>query len=160
MITKKHFSTQLRKDIDNYKRYKEISKNIDEETKPIVEKLSKDVTKLQNKANDEINLIIDKYDILDEEIQSSVDAIEFLKAMKIDCEGANKGNIIFNSCILAIFALVIIFGFTGILFIRMLFLTGSLVLGSIVIGEEYNNYKLLKEIEEIEKELKVNLDEI
>ena len=149
-----------RKDIDNYKRYKEISKNIDEETKPIGEKLSKDVTKLQNKANDEINLIIDKYDILDEEIQSSVDAIEFLKAMKIDCEGANKGNIIFNSCILAIFALVIIFGFTGILFIRMLFLTGSLVLGSIVIGEEYNDYKLLKEIEEIEKELKVNLDEI
>ena len=149
-----------KKDIDNYKRYKEISKNIDEETKPIVEKLSKDVTKLQNKANDEINLIIDKYDILDEEIQSSVDAIEFLKAMKIDCEGANKGNIIFNSCILAIFALVIIFGFTGILFIRMLFLTGSLVLGSIVIGEEYNDYKLLKEIEEIEKELKVNLDEI
>ena len=149
-----------KKDIDNYKRYKEISKNIDEETKPIVEKLSKDVTKLQNKANDEINLIIDKYDILDKEIQSSVDAIEFLKAMKIDCEGANKGNIIFNSCILAIFALVIIFGFMGILFIRMLFLTGSLVLGSIVIGEEYNDYKLLKEIEEIEKELKVNLDEI
>ena len=149
-----------KKDIDNYKRYKEISKNIDEETKPIVEKLSKDVTKLQNKANDEINLIIDKYDILDEEIQSSVDAIEFLKAMKIDCEGANKGNIIFNSCILAIFALVIIFGFTGILFIRMLFLTGSLVLGSIVIGEEYNDYKLYKEIEEIENELDVNLDEI
>ena len=160
MITKKHFSTQLRKDIDNYKRYKEISKNIDEETKPIVEKLSKDVTKLQNKANDEINLIIDKYDILDEEIQSSVDAIEFLKAMKIDCEGANKGNIIFNSCILAIFALVIIFGFNNFIFIRMLFLIGSLVLGSIVIGEEYNDYKLLKEIEEIEKELKVNLDEI
>ena len=149
-----------KKDIDNYKRYKEISKNIDEETKPIVEKLSKDVTKLQNKANDEINLIIDKYDILDEEIQSSVDAIEFLKAMKIDCEGANKGNIIFNSCILAIFALVIIFGFNGIILIRTLFLIGSLVLGSIVIGEEYNDYKLLKEIEEIEKELKVNLDEI
>ena len=149
-----------RKDIDNYKRYKEISKNIDDETKPIVEKLSKDVTKLQNKANDEINLIIDKYDILDEEIQGSVDAIEFLKAMKIDCEGANKGNIIFNSCILAIFALVIIFGFNGIILIRILFLTGSLVLGSIVIGEEYNDYKLLKEIEEIEKELDVNLDEI
>ena len=149
-----------KKDIDNYKRYKEISKNIDEETKPIVEKLSKDVTKLQNKANDEINLIIDKYDILDEEIQRSVDAIEFLKAMKIDCEGANKGNIIFNSCILDIFALVIIFGFTGILFIRMLFLIGSLVLGSIVISEEYNDYKLLKEIEEIENELEVNLDEI
>ena len=149
-----------KKDIDNYKRYKEISKNIDEETKPIVEKLSKDVTKLQNKANDEINLIIDKYDILDEEIQGSVAAIEFLKAMKIDCEGANKGNIIFNSCILAIFALVIIFGFNGIILIRILFLTGSLVLGSIVIGEEYNDYKLLKEIEEIENELEVNLDEI
>lgn len=149
-----------KKDIDNYKRYKEISKNIDEETKPIVEKLSKDVTKLQNKANDEINLIIDKYDILDEEIQSSVDSIEFLKAIKLDCEGANKENIIFNSCILAIFALVIIFGFNGIILIRILFLTGSLVLGSIVIGEEYNDYKLLKEIEEIENELKVNLDEI
>ena len=36
-----------KKDIDNYKRYKEISKNIGQETKPIVEKLSKDVTKLQ-----------------------------------------------------------------------------------------------------------------
>ena len=149
-----------KKDIDNYKRYKEISKNIDEETKPIVEKLSKDVTKLQNKANDEINLIIDKYDILDEEIQSSVDAIEFLKEVKLDCEGANKGNIIFNSSILVIFALVIIFGFTGILLIRMLFLIGSLVLGSIVIGEEYNDYKIYKEIEEIENELDVNLYEI
>ena len=58
-----------RKDIDNYKRYKEISKNIDEETKPIVEKLSKDVTKLQNKANDEINLLIDKYYKLYKEIE-------------------------------------------------------------------------------------------
>ena len=149
-----------KKDIDNYKRYKEISKNIDEETKPIVEKLSKDVTKLQNKANDEINLIIDKYDILDEEIQGSVAAIEFLKEVKLDCEGANKGNIIFNSCILSIFALVIIFGFNNFLLIRILFLIGSLVLGSIVIGEEYNDYKLLKEIEEIENELDVNLYEI
>ena len=58
-----------KKDIDNYKRYKEISKNIDEETKPIVEKLSKDVTKLQNKANDEINLLIDKYYKLLKEIE-------------------------------------------------------------------------------------------
>ena len=58
-----------KKDIDNYKRYKEISKNIDEETKPIVEKLSKDVTKLQNKANDEINLLIDKYYKLYKEIE-------------------------------------------------------------------------------------------
>ena len=58
-----------KKDIENYKRYKEISKNIDEETKPIVEKLSKDVTKLQNKANDEINLLIDKYYKLYKEIE-------------------------------------------------------------------------------------------
>ena len=149
-----------RKDIENYKRYKEISKNIDEETKPIVEKLSKDVTKLLNKANDEIDIIIEKYDILDEEIQGSVAAIEFLKSVKLDCEGVNKGNIIFNSSILVIFALVIIFGFNNFLFIRILFLIGSLVLGSIVIGEEYNDYKLLKEIEEIENELEVNLDEI
>ena len=69
MITKKHFSTQLRKDIENYKRYKEISKNIDEETKPIVEKLSKDVTKLQNKANDEIDMLINKYYKLLKEIE-------------------------------------------------------------------------------------------
>ena len=58
-----------KKDIDNYKRYKEISKNIDEETKPIVEKLSKDVTKLQNKANDEIDMLINKYYKLYKEIE-------------------------------------------------------------------------------------------
>ena len=69
-----------RKDIDNYKRYKEISKNIDEETKPIVEKLSKDVTKLQNKANDEINLLIDKYYKLYKEIE------EIEKELKVDLD--------------------------------------------------------------------------
>ena len=58
-----------KKDIDNYKRYKEISKNIDEETKPIVEKLSKDVTKLQNKANDEIDMLINKYYKLYKEVE-------------------------------------------------------------------------------------------
>ena len=58
-----------KKDIENYKRYKEISKNIDEETKPIVEKLSKDVTKLQNKANDEIDMLINKYYKLYKEIE-------------------------------------------------------------------------------------------
>ena len=105
-------------------------------------------------------MIINKYDILDEEIQNSVDAIEFLKEVKLDCKSANKGNIIFNSSILIIFILVIIFGFTGILFIRILFLIGSLVLGAIVIGEEYNDYKIYKEIEEIENELDVNLDEM
>ena len=58
-----------KKDVENYKRYKEISKNIDEETKPIVEKLSKDVTKLQNKANDEIDMLINKYYKLYKEIE-------------------------------------------------------------------------------------------
>ena len=58
-----------KKDVENYKRYKEISKNIDEETKPIVEKLSKDITKLQNKANDEIDMLINKYYKLYKEIE-------------------------------------------------------------------------------------------
>ena len=65
-----------KKDIDNYKRYKEISKNIDEETKPIVEKLSKDVTKLQNKANDEIDMLINKYYKLLKEIEEIENELE------------------------------------------------------------------------------------
>ena len=65
-----------KKDIDNYKRYKEISKNIDEETKPIVEKLSKDVTKLQNKANDEIDMLINKYYKLYKEIEEIENELE------------------------------------------------------------------------------------
>ena len=69
-----------KKDIDNYKRYKEISKNIDEETKPIVEKLSKDVTKLQNKANDEIDMLINKYYKLYKEIE------EIEKELKVDLD--------------------------------------------------------------------------
>lgn len=69
-----------KKDIENYKKYKEISKNIDEETKPIVEKLSKDVTKLQNKANDEINMLIDKYYKLYKEIE------EIEKKLKVDLD--------------------------------------------------------------------------
>ena len=70
------------------------------------------------------------------------------------------GNVVFNSSILIIFILVIIFGFNGILFIRTLFLISSLISGYVVIGGGYNDYKLHKEIEEIEKELSVNLDEI
>ena len=69
-----------KKDIDNYKRYKEISKNIDEETKPIVEKLSKDVTKLQNKANDEIDMLINKYYKLYKEIE------EIEKELKVNLD--------------------------------------------------------------------------
>lgn len=69
-----------KKDIENYKKYKEISKNIDEETKPIVEKLSKDITKLQNKANDEIDMLIDKYYKLYKEIE------EIEKKLKVDLD--------------------------------------------------------------------------
>ena len=65
-----------KKDVENYKRYKEISKNIDEETKPIVEKLSKDVTKLQNKANDEIDMLINKYYKLYKEIEEIENELE------------------------------------------------------------------------------------